>query len=66
MAQSELAVMHDKMQTFDAQDTGEPVDINFNHVPGGCNVLYMDGHVEFVRYPQMEPPINPITLAAFN
>jgi len=23
----------------------------FNHVPGGSNVLYMDGHVEFVRYP---------------
>jgi prepilin-type N-terminal cleavage/methylation domain-containing protein/prepilin-type processing-associated H-X9-DG protein len=22
----------------------------FNHVPGGSNVLYMDGHVEFKRY----------------
>jgi prepilin-type processing-associated H-X9-DG protein len=22
----------------------------FNHIPGGSNVLYMDGHVEFVRY----------------
>jgi prepilin-type N-terminal cleavage/methylation domain-containing protein/prepilin-type processing-associated H-X9-DG protein len=22
----------------------------FNHLPGGANVLYMDGHVEFVRY----------------
>ena len=21
------------------------------HAPGGCNVLYLDGHVEFVRYP---------------
>jgi prepilin-type processing-associated H-X9-DG protein len=21
----------------------------YNHVPGGCNVLYMDGHVEWVR-----------------
>jgi len=21
-----------------------------NHVPGGSNVLYMDGHVEWVRY----------------
>jgi prepilin-type processing-associated H-X9-DG protein len=29
----------------------------FNHVPGGANVLYMDGHVEFVRYPG-EPPVN--------
>lgn len=23
----------------------------FNHVPGGGNILYKDGHVEFVRYP---------------
>ncbi len=22
----------------------------FNHVPGGSNILYMDGHVEFMRY----------------
>lgn len=22
----------------------------YNHVPGGSNVLYLDGHVEFVRY----------------
>ncbi len=22
----------------------------FNHVPGGSNVLYLDGHVQFVRY----------------
>jgi prepilin-type N-terminal cleavage/methylation domain-containing protein/prepilin-type processing-associated H-X9-DG protein len=29
----------------------------FNHIPGGCNVLYMDGHVEFVKYPD-EFPIN--------
>jgi prepilin-type processing-associated H-X9-DG protein len=26
-----------------------------NHVPGGCNVLYMDGHVEFVKYPGKMP-----------
>ena len=32
----------------------------FNHVPGGCNVLYMDGHVEFVRYPDRQP-VNPGT-----
>jgi len=23
----------------------------YNHVPGGSNILFMDGHVEFVRYP---------------
>lgn len=24
---------------------------NFNHIPGGSNVLYMDGHVAFEKYP---------------
>jgi prepilin-type N-terminal cleavage/methylation domain-containing protein/prepilin-type processing-associated H-X9-DG protein len=23
---------------------------DFNHIPGGSNVLYMDGHVEFLKY----------------
>ena len=27
----------------------------FNHVPGGCNVLYLDGHVEFITYPDKFP-----------
>ena len=27
----------------------------FNHVPGGSNVLYMDGHVEFLKYPGRYP-----------
>jgi len=26
-----------------------------NHVPGGGNVLYMDGHVDFIRYPGDTP-----------
>ncbi len=26
-----------------------------NHVPGGCNVLYLDGHVEFMKYPGVWP-----------
>jgi prepilin-type N-terminal cleavage/methylation domain-containing protein/prepilin-type processing-associated H-X9-DG protein len=25
--------------------------IDFSHVPGGGNVLYLDGHVEFLKYP---------------
>ena len=41
MAQSELALTWDVVAT--------QVDI-FNHIPGGSNVLYMDGHVEFIRY----------------
>lgn len=27
----------------------------FNHLPGGANVLYMDGHVEFDRYDDRAP-----------
>ena len=27
----------------------------FNHVPGGSNVLFMDGHVDFLRYPSAQP-----------
>ena len=45
--QSELPVFYDN---FSAEAD------NFNHVPGGCNVLYMDGHVEFLRYPAEEYP----------
>ena len=43
MAQSGLFVMLD---TLGAGGNTK----YFNHVPGGCNVLFMDGHVEFLRY----------------
>lgn len=29
--------------------------LTFNHIPGGANVLYLDGHVEFIRYPGKFP-----------
>jgi prepilin-type N-terminal cleavage/methylation domain-containing protein/prepilin-type processing-associated H-X9-DG protein len=45
-AQSELAVQF---------DTVSPDVSFFNHIPGGANVLYMDGHVEFIRYPTVHP-----------
>ncbi len=41
-AQSELAVMWDEISADEAS--------HFNHVPGGCNVLFMDGHVDFFKY----------------
>ena len=43
-AQSELGVMWDSMNTTNSGTAA------MNHIPGGCNVLYMDGHVEFQRY----------------
>jgi len=27
----------------------------YNHIPGGANVLYLDGHVEFLKYPSEGP-----------
>ncbi len=50
MAQSTIAVMWDVLSTA-IQD--------FNHIPGGSNVLFMDGHVEFDRWPQETFPVNP-------
>ena len=44
------------------------IDVNpdeFSHVPGGCNVLYMDGHVEFIKYPG-NWPVNKIFAALNN
>lgn len=48
VAESKIFVMYDNTSLISNQ---------FNHVPGGCNVLYMDGHVDFIRYPG-EPPVN--------
>ncbi len=56
MAQSELAVMYDEIST---SLTG------FNHVPGGANVLFLDGHVAFQRYPTNEFPTNEGTARLF-
>ncbi|MCP4642383.1 MAG: DUF1559 domain-containing protein [bacterium] len=50
MAQSELYVMWDQF-TASMEGAGGSGGVNFNHVPGGCNVLFMDGHVKFIRYP---------------
>lgn len=50
-AQSEIITMYDTTRGYFGGPPGE-VDINeFNHIPGGGNILYMDGHVEFIKYP---------------
>ncbi|HEO71339.1 MAG TPA: hypothetical protein ENN80_08750, partial [Candidatus Hydrogenedentes bacterium] len=47
LAQSDIWIMLDCLDAY-----GEI----FNHLPGGCNVLYLDGHVEFVKY-KAKPPV---------
>jgi prepilin-type processing-associated H-X9-DG protein len=47
MAQSEIFILHDDL------NSGDPKLMN--HIPGGCNVLYLDGHVSFLRYPSDTP-----------
>ncbi|MFA7691810.1 MAG: DUF1559 domain-containing protein [Candidatus Hydrogenedentales bacterium] len=43
MAQSNLFTMMDLFGNYGAI-------VFFNHVPGGCNVLFMDGHVDWIPY----------------
>ncbi|MFP4500709.1 MAG: DUF1559 domain-containing protein [Candidatus Hydrogenedentota bacterium] len=40
---------------FIMMDTISTNPAGFNHVPGGCNILFMDGHVDFIRYPTKAP-----------
>ena len=54
VAQSELPVMWDTFGTSSSVDNKAGTNV-FNHVPGGSNVLYMDGHAEFVKYPGKFP-----------
>jgi len=45
-AQSTIVIMFDSVATTVSA---------FNHVPGGANVLYLDGHVKFQKYPGRFP-----------
>lgn len=56
-AQSELPIFWDTFGSSEFSDN-EAGTVTFNHLPGGCNVLYMDGHVEFIRYPGRFPIVN--------
>jgi prepilin-type processing-associated H-X9-DG protein len=46
-AQSSVWIMWDDVQSMNPS--------MMNHVPGGCNVLYMDGHVQFIKYGTESP-----------
>jgi prepilin-type N-terminal cleavage/methylation domain-containing protein/prepilin-type processing-associated H-X9-DG protein len=45
-AQSQVVLQYDGIET----DPGD-----FNHLPGGANALYMDGHVAFLKYGTVYP-----------
>ncbi len=68
-AQSQVPVMWDNIGTGPLvtppagyyKDQGAD---SFNHLPGGCNILFMDGHVEFSKYNSNDGHIPTSTLAA--
>lgn len=53
MAQSNIVVMWDVIASNEAAVKlgADPASHMYNHIPGGSNTLYMDGHVEFNKYP---------------
>jgi len=53
VGQSELPIMWDTISSVVAGD------VSYNHVPGGSNVLYLDGHVSFLR----QGPTYPVTVS---
>lgn len=58
-AQSLIPIMWDRAESISGGG------IMFNHFPGGANVLFLDGHVEFVLYPGSWP-LTPRSLDVFS
>src|SRR5690606_5529014 len=58
-AQSTVPIMFDawanNTNDWSVSNLDQQAIARFNHLPGGSNVLYMDGHVEFVRFPTKFP-----------
>ncbi len=61
-AQSEIPTMLDAYGgdplSFPALGLSYPALESFNHIPGGVNALYMDGHVSFLKYGSQYPAAN--------
>jgi len=51
LAQSHIGVQWDYIAGGTRADLTSHEAERFNHIPGGTNVLFMDGHVEWRRYP---------------
>ena len=52
--QSEVIIMFDAFGARNT-DTNYFAPYTFNHSPAGSNVLFMDGHVEFIRFNEKTP-----------
>ncbi len=48
-AQSNIVVMYDESRAYGGGGGAVQAE-RFNHVPGGMNILFMDGHVEWARF----------------
>ncbi len=56
VASSQVPIMWDHISVFTK---------DFAHIPGGGNILYMDGHVTFTRYPAERFPMTPDSARIF-
>ena len=73
VAQSTVFVMWDAVVNSMTAGSGTVTSdgqVRFNHIPGGGNVLYMDGHVSFIRVNEKIPylfqtggALSPLSLA---
>lgn len=57
-SQSSVPVMVDRASSNNA---GKISSSSFTHVPGGGNILFMDGHVQFSKYPSTNPAEFPLS-----
>jgi len=55
--QSAMPIMWDTYGTSQSDDNQNATAV-FNHLPGGSNVLYLDGHVEYVPFSREYPLID--------
>jgi prepilin-type N-terminal cleavage/methylation domain-containing protein/prepilin-type processing-associated H-X9-DG protein len=64
MAQSTLPIMYDAWADNVGWNGGGGISF-FNHLPGGSNVLYMDGHVQFIKFGADFPVWNSPTVGSY-
>jgi prepilin-type N-terminal cleavage/methylation domain-containing protein/prepilin-type processing-associated H-X9-DG protein len=57
VSQSAIPVLWDRFTPSNGRRHGDRI----NHTPSGSNVLYMDGHTEFKKYPSANPRDVPVT-----